>query len=105
MLDWLASRFNDFVDFMWRLVLSLFDMLKDFFIWIMEQLSNVGLLLLDSVGSMLSGLDISSYWGLIPPETAYFLNVIGISQAVGMIVTCLGIRFLLQIIPFVRWGS
>lgn len=105
MLDWLASRFNDFVDFMWRLVLSLFDMLKDFFIWIMEQLINIGLLLLDSVGLMLEGLDIASYWGLIPPETAYFLNAIGISQAVGMIVTCLGIRFLLQIIPFVRWGS
>ena len=105
MLEWFANRWNDFIDFMWQLVLSLFQMLKDFFIWVIEQLSNLGLMLLESVGSLLSGLDVASYWGLLPPETAHFLNAIGISQALGMIVTCLGIRMLLQLIPFTRLGS
>jgi len=105
MLDWLAETWNDFVDFMYRLLLSLMDMLKDIFIWCLEQLMNIGKLLLDGVGAMMSGLDIASYFSQIPPETAYFLNLLGVSQAMGMIVTCLSIRFLLQIIPFVRWGS
>lgn len=104
-LDWFANRWNDMIDFLWRIVLSLYDMLKDLFIWILEQLSNVGLMVLDGVGSLLSGLDVASYWGGIPPETAYYLNIIGLSQGLGMIITCLGIKFILQMIPFVRWGS
>lgn len=105
MLDWFADRWNEFIDFMWRLVLSLFDMLKDFFYWIIEQLFSVGVLLLDSVGSLLSGLDVAQYFSAIPPEAAYMLSITGFSQATGMIVTCLSIRFILQMIPFVRWGS
>lgn len=104
-LDWFANRWNDMIDFVWRIVLSLFDMLKDLFIWIVEQLSNLGLMVLEGVGVLSDSLDVASYWGLIPPETAYFLNIIGLSQAMGMIITCLGIRFILQMIPFVRWGS
>lgn len=104
-LDWFANRWNDMIDFVWRIVLSIYDMLKDFFIWILEQLSNVGLMVLNGLGSMFTGLDVGSYWGAIPPETAYFLNIIGLSQAMGMIITCLGIRIILQMIPFVRWGS
>jgi hypothetical protein len=105
MLDWLAETYNGFIDFLYRLLLSLMDMLKDIFIWALEQIMNVGKLLLDGVGSLMSGLDISQYFSMIPPETGYYLNLLGVSQAMGMIVTCLSIRFLLQLIPFVRWGS
>jgi len=105
MLDWLANTYNEFIDFLYRLLLSLVTILEDFFIWSLEQLLSVGELLLNSVGSLMSGLDIASYFSLIPPETAYYLNILGVSQALGMIATCLGIRFLLQLIPFVRWGS
>ena len=105
MLDWFANRWNDFIDFTWRIVLSLFDMLKDFFIWIMEQLMTVGITLLDGIGSLMSGLNIAQYMAFRPSETAHTMAIIGISEALGMIVTCLTIRFLLQTIPFVRWGS
>ena len=105
MLDWFVETWNDFLDFMWVLVLSVFDMLKDFFIWIMEQLMVVAIGLLDLVGATMSGLDLASYMTNLPPELTYTLSQIGISQALGMIITCLGIRFLLQTIPFVRWGS
>lgn len=104
MLDWFANRWNDFIDFMWKLLLSVFDMLKDFFIWIMESIMDIAIGLLNGVGAMMSGLDIAQYSGL-PPETAYTLNQIGLSQAMGMVITCIGIRFILQTIPFVRWGS
>lgn len=105
MLDWLANRWNDLVDFLWQLVLSLFDMLKDFFIWIMETLLDVAIVMLDGVGFMMDGLDIAQYISALPPETSYMLSQIGLSQAMGMIITCISIRFILQTIPFVRWGS
>lgn len=105
MLDWFAEVWNDFVDFAYRLLLSLIDMLKDLFIWIIEQLMKVAKAAIDGIGSMVGGLDVSSYFSAIPPETGYYLNILGVSQALGMIVTCLTIRFLLQLIPFVRLGS
>lgn len=105
MLAWLASRFNDIVDFFWRLVLSVFDMLKDLFYFIMDAVLTVGVTILDGLGLLMSGLDIAPFFTALPPETLSIMTQIGISQALGMIVTCLGIRFILQMIPFVRWGS
>lgn len=105
MLDWLASRFNDIIDFFWRLVLSVFDMLKDLFYFIIDALLSVGVGILDGLGVLMSGLDIAPFITALPPETLSIMTQIGISQALGMIVTCLGIRFILQMIPFVRWGS
>ena len=54
MLDFFANLWNDFVDFIWRIVLSLFDMLKDFFIWIIEQLMSVAVSLLEGMSTALS---------------------------------------------------
>ena len=105
MLDWFANRWNDFIDFMWKLVLSVFEMLKDFFIWIMESLMTVAVAILDGVGAVMGGLDVAQYMSFLPPETISILSQIGLSQAMGMIVTCLTVRFIIQMIPFVRWGS
>jgi len=105
MLDWLAERWNAFVNFSWQLVLSLLDLLKDFFFWCLETLMDVGLFLLDGVGAMMEGLDIAKYFTMLPPEALYMLKITGFSEAMGMIVTCIGIRFVIQMIPFVRWGS
>ena len=105
MLDWLANRWNDFIDFLWRLVLSVYDMLKDFFFWVIDSLLDVAVFMLDGVGSIVGTLDVTQYFSSIPPETSYILSLIGLSQALGMIVSCLIIRFTLQMIPFVRWGS
>lgn len=105
MLDWFANRWNDLIDFLWRLVLSLYDMLKDFFMWVIESLMDIGIYILDGVGSLLDGLNIAQYFTALPPETIYMLKITGFSEAMGMIVVCLGIRFTIQMIPFVRWGS
>jgi hypothetical protein len=42
---------------------------------------------------------------LIPTEYAWLLGATGMSQALTIIAGALGVRFLLQTIPFVRWGS
>jgi len=105
MLDFLGDIWNHFVDFMYQLLLTLIEMLKDVLIWILDELMEVGILLVDGMGELLTGLDVASYFSLIPSGTAYYLNALGVSQALGMIVTALSIRFLLQLIPLVRLGS
>lgn len=105
MLDWLANRWNDLIDFLWRIVLSFADLLKDFFIWIIETLIDGAILLLDGLSSLLDGLATVGGFGSLPPETASTLSQVGITESMGMIITALTIRFLLQMIPLVRWGS
>ncbi len=42
---------------------------------------------------------------MIPPEAVNMLGLIKVPQAIAIIVAALVIRFTLQTIPFVRWGS
>ena len=41
----------------------------------------------------------------IANEYAWILGATGMSQAVAIVAGAMGVRFLLQTIPFVRWGS
>jgi hypothetical protein len=41
----------------------------------------------------------------IPTQYAWLLGSTGIAESLTIIATALGIRFLLQSVPFVRWGS
>ena len=42
---------------------------------------------------------------VIPTEYTWVLGATGMSQAVAIIASALMVRFTLQSIPFVRWGS
>ncbi|MFI5224124.1 MAG: hypothetical protein ACHQX3_07785 [Nitrospirales bacterium] len=47
-------------------------------------------------------------WADLPTianEYAWLLGATGMSQAVAIIAGAMGVRFLLQSVPFVRWGS
>jgi hypothetical protein len=68
---------------------------------------------LDSFDSVLSPVDtIVASLGtgsltvpVIADQYAWLLGATGMSQAIAIIATAMGVRFLLQTIPFVRWGS
>ena len=55
--------------------------------------------LLSSVGT--GGLTVP----LIADQYAWLLGATGLSQAMAIIAGAMGVRFLLQSVPFVRWGS
>lgn len=96
---------NTFVDFLWRIILSIFDFLKDFFYWCIAKLFEVVILFLDLLSGLATGLNPLIYINAIPPETKYMMQITGFNEAMGIIVAALGVRFLLQTIPFVRYGS
>jgi hypothetical protein len=55
--------------------------------------------LLSSVGT--GGLTVP----VIADQYAWLLGATGMSQAIAIIAGAMGVRFLLQSVPFVRWGS
>ena len=80
----------------------LMDMIQSFRdIWILEWDS-----VLTPVDSMLSAIGTG---GLTVPtianEYAWLLGATGMSQAIAIIASAMGVRFILQTIPFVRGGS
>jgi hypothetical protein len=80
----------------------LMDMIQSFRdVWIVGWDS-----LLIPVDSMLASLGTGSLTvPTIANEYAWLLGATGLSQALAIIAGAMGIRFLLQSVPFVRWGS
>ena len=80
----------------------LLDMIASFKdIWLLGWDSVLGPVdsLLASVGT--GGLAVP----VIADQYAWLLGATGLSQAIAIIAGAMGVRFLLQSVPFVRWGS
>ena len=105
MLDWLADTWNDLQTFLYSLVLTVQDIMKDIGIFFFESFLDVSLLAINGLDSFFSGLDVASYINSLPSEVSYYASALGLSQAMGMIIIAITIRMLLQLIPFVRLGS
>lgn len=101
----LKNWWQAMVDFFYRLLLTVFDFLKDFFFWVIDNLMAGAIVLLDLLGEGFAGLNPLSYINAIPAETQAMMAMTGFNEAMSIIVAAIGIRFLLQLIPFVRWGS
>jgi hypothetical protein len=80
-------------------LLDMIASLKD--IWLLGWDSVLGPVdvLLASVGT--GGLTVP----VIADQYAWLLGATGMSQAIAIIAGAMGVRFLLQSVPFVRWGS
>ena len=62
--------------------------------------------LLQPADTLLSSLSTAGLSApLIPNEYAWLLGVTGLSQALTIVAGAMATRFLLQSVPFVRWGS
>jgi len=80
----------------------LLDMIASFKdIWLLGWDSLLGPVdtILTSIGT--GGLTVP----VIANQYAWVLGATGMSQAMAIIASAMGVRFLLQSVPFVRWGS
>ena len=105
MMDWLATTWNEAKQFLWSVVLSFVEILKDLALVLLDSVLILVLLILEGVGELLSGLNVTQYITAIPPHVGYIMTLCGFSEAMGMIIASLTIRMILQLIPFVRFGS
>lgn len=107
MLNWLKQRIVDvikwFADIFIAVFKALWDLVTDLFSWIFDQLMSL-------VVSALSAIDLVGLNNYNPQTgfTSEMLNImglIGLGEASAIIVTAIGIRLILQLIPFTRLGS
>jgi len=85
-----------------RVFLDLFVFVQDCFCWLLDSILALAIGALNIIEIPFNP---ATYYALIPAEVGSVLGYIGIPQALSIIVSALVVRFLLQTIPFVRWGS
>lgn len=107
-IDKISNFLIDFwkviTDFFKSAMLTIFDVLKDILFFAFESFLDLLIFILDSVGSAFDLVDISN-WITFPPEVANMIGLIGLAQAMGLIMSSIVIRLALQLIPFTRLGS
>lgn len=100
----IAAAVSWFGDLFVAVFVSLWDVLKDVFAWLFDQCMSV-------VVSAVSSLDVSgmssyaSASGSLPASILNVLSLLGVGTAIGIITSAIGIRLILQLIPFTRLGS
>ncbi|MFA0570312.1 DUF2523 family protein [Vibrio sp. 99-70-13A1] len=104
-MGWIVDLFNKLIEFLYRLIISLVDMIKDVFIWALDEVLGLCQTLVDWVFSFFAPIDISQYLTSIPSEVSWMLSAIGLPQCLTIILASLVARLLLQLIPFTRLGS
>jgi len=108
-MDWLPGWIQDFLDSIVILaksaMLTLWDLLSDFLLLTLELLFDVVKIMLNGLGDLFAAADLTQYISSIPPDVANIMGLIGLGQAMSIIITAITIRILLQLIPFVRLGS
>jgi hypothetical protein len=85
--------------------LTIWDMLKDLLIFIVDTVMTGGIVILEGFSSAFQLLDLSTFLSSMPPEVTYVFSATGLGTALGIVMTAGAARLLMQLIPFVRLGS
>jgi len=80
------------------------DLLKDMGCWVLDQVMGLTIHIL-GVFDFSALTQWATSWAGLPAMTLEVLRAVGISTSVGIIITAIGIRLVLQLIPFTRLGS
>lgn len=97
-LDWLVVQLKS-------MILTLWDMLSDFLILIVDLFMDLGIAFLDGMSDLLKVVDLSSYINDMPSEVQTVLALTGFGSAISMVMAAAAARLLMQLVPFVRLGS
>lgn len=105
MWDWIVTLFNSCLNFIFRLLMTAFVLLSDLIISVFSIVLSFVKTVLDTVLSAFGAFDVSQYFSWLPADAVNVMSLIGLPNMLSMIVAALGIRVILQLIPFVRLGS
>ena len=129
MLQWLKQSVSDFFDWLTRWPTEFVDWLRDtllaWYLWTSDLiraiftsasdfLSDAFCFVIDKgldiVKAGMDSVDVSALSGFadgvqLPPEIVNVMQLAGVGAATTIIVTAIGIRLVLQLIPFTRLGS
>ena len=102
--DKVNQGFEWVIDLVKAVFVAGWDFIKDGVCWAFDGLLGIVLSAINSVD--VSGVtNVSGSWGSLAPEVVNALGLVGIGQASSIILAAIGIRLVLQLIPFTRLGS
>jgi hypothetical protein len=105
-MGWVTDVLQWLLDLVSSVIQTLWDMVSDV-LWLVVDLlmgaavTVIGLLDLSGLSEFVP----SSYLAALPAEMLQVLGLIRVGEALGIVVTAIVIRIILQLIPFVRLGS
>ena len=108
MFDWLKTRLTEIIQWVADLWVDIFkaawDVIKDGISWCFDAL--LGIVITAANGIDVSGMTgWGSSWSGLSSDILNVLGLLGAGTAAGIIVTAVGIRLVLQLVPFTRLGS
>jgi hypothetical protein len=106
----IINFFSDLVDWFFALCMAIVNtfaaMLQDLMIWIIDQCMSVATYVLELIDfDFLTDGSLNAYFDDLPSEVLNVTFLLGLHQAMGIIVAAVTIRLILQLIPFTRLGS
>ncbi len=106
---WLRGWLDSFLAWVLETIQSVFvgvwEMLKDVLFFAVDSIFLLVIYIVNGIAWSFGDFNPTQYWNALPPEILNTANLVGVPIAVSMIVAALGIRFVIQMIPFIRWGS
>lgn len=96
-VEWFGKLFVAVFEAVWHVV-------TDVVCWALDGILGVAV-------SMAYAVDVSGFagslnaWGALPGEVLNVLGLLGAGEAIAIILSAIGIRLVLQLIPFTRLGS
>lgn len=97
LIGWLAAAFP-------QLFVDLFEAAGDLLVYLFDMAGDLVLSAINSFDWTWLG-DAAAFWYSLPPIAVDVAAAVGLPQAFGIIVGASLVRFVLQLIPFVRLGS
>jgi len=101
--SWFLFFFDVFVSFFESFFLTLYDLLKDVFYFIVDAFLKLTNTIIASLPFKVDFLNPCQAG--IPPDVLNVLGLIGAGEGLGIIASAILIRIFLQLIPFTRLGS
>lgn len=103
--DWLAGLPAWLLAVVIAAFTSMSDLGKDILCWFIDDAFVLVEVILNSIPANVVNFDPAPYFSALPADLVNAASYIHLPAALGLIVAALGIRFVLQLIPFVRLGS
>lgn len=105
LIDWFSALPEWFFQLLKNLLLSLFDMLFDLVCYVFDELFKAIVLLVQLIPMPDVSFNANQYLAGAPIEFLSMMVAIRMPEAFAIIVTALGIRFALGLIPLIRVGG
>ncbi len=101
----MTEAINAVLDFLYRLMITCIDLVADLVCGAVDAVLGVITEILSGFSGVADLVGISSIMSSLPTGFTNAMYFMGLPSCMGMLVTALGIRAVLQLIPFVRLGS